>query len=476
MKRFKKGILLTLATMVLGGAIIGVGSEMANSSRQLERIHRAVSSEVSTSSETTSTSSSSESTSGTEVQDVKRVQVGDELAGKTIWFNPYLLLKKVDYSSIYNGSIELINFDITGTLELNDGVPNNEGGLGESIALTKGSYRGEQPLDLPYYWTGYGGRRKHFHGIGYFGNGIEPPVAGVGASDYSTSIPDDEGYNNWYTITFYDDSTFTMGADVNGDYAVGISGLSIKVKSFGSSIDSLFFYEKPKTVTFKNSIKTIYKQKNAILSLDDIIKKLEIKGYKSLKVVKDDYSGNGNKPGSYEIVLEYTDDVVIGDISVNIVVPKGDLPTAVWNFEYLNNTSSENYNLTIDTNERLKITKDDLISIVSYCMNINNEIVSFEFNGDTEAIRLLNDEGIDKEGTYSVVVGFKSAIGSTSKEYIITINVASKDSGTIVDKRLNVWQKTCKFFSDVWNNIKNFFVWLYDHTIGAIVKFFQKKD
>lgn len=473
MKRFKKGILLTLATMVLGGAIIGVGSEMANSSRQLERIHRAVSSEVLTSSETTSTSSSSESTSGTEVQDVKRVQVGDELAGKTIWFNPYLLLKKVDYSSIYNDSIELINFDITGTLGVHSTPPNNEGGLSESTSFKTDDYRGYLPISLPYYWCGQGGNKSYYHAIGYFDERLSDSSP---SNDYQSDFPKENNYNDWYSITFYNSETFKMAEDEHGGY-VGVKDLSIKVKSFGSTIDSLFFYEKPKSIIqYKNTIKTIYKQKNAVLTIDDIIKKLEIKGYKSLKVVKDDYSGNGNKPGSYEIVLEYTDDVVIGDISVNIVVPKGDLPTAVWNFEYLNNTFSENYNLTIDTNERLKITKDDLISIVSYCTNVNNEIVSFEFNGDTEAIRLLNDEGIDKEGNYKVVVGYSTSNSGHKYEFNTTINVASKDSGTIVDKRLNVWQKTCKFFSDVCNNIKNFFVWLYDHTIGAIVKFFQKKD
>lgn len=41
MKILKKGILFTLATLVLGGAIIGVSSQTANSSKQLMNIRRA---------------------------------------------------------------------------------------------------------------------------------------------------------------------------------------------------------------------------------------------------------------------------------------------------------------------------------------------------------------------------------------------------------------------------------------------------
>ena len=462
MKKFKKGFLLALSTMVLGGAIIGVGSQTANSSEQLARIHRAVSSEVTTSSETASLSS--DSTSGTEVQDVKRVKVGDELAGKTIWFNPYLVFNKTTLNSLTYGEINIIDFDISGDLRLNSTPPGNEGELSGS-SFSKLSYMGYQPLQLPFYSVGQEGGRYYSGGIGFFEEKIR-----IGSENQVNlnSI----NFNDWYSITFYDKDTFKI--PVSDHYNVTIPDLSIKVKSFGSEINNLFFYELPKNIIKYKEINTIYKQKNAILTVDDVIKKIDFKGYKELKVIKDEYSGNGNKCGQYDVIFEYVDDVEKDTFRTNIVVvDSNQLPIAVWTFKEIDfyDGRSRKYELVVDTNERLKISKDDLINILSYVNNVSDELVIYTF---TDTNNVLDQT--DKKGTYNLSCVQKSSLGTNPIETNITLNIADKDSGTIVDKRLNVWQKVCRFFSNVFNNIKNFFVWLYDHTIGAIVKFFQKKD
>ena len=456
MKKLKKGILLALSTMILGGAIIGVGSQTANSSEQLARVHRAVSSEVTTS-ETTSSSS------GTETQELKRVQVGDELAGKTIWFNPFLIFNRITFSSLIYGQINIIDFDITGELRLNSTPPGNEGEL-SGFSFSKLSYMGYQPLQLPFYNVGQEGGRYYSRGIGFFEEKIRF------GSEYQANL-NNMNFNDWYSITFYDKDTFKIPVDDH--FNVTIPDLSIKVKSFSDEINSLFFYELPKNIIKYKEINTIYKQKNAILTVDDVIKKIDFKGYKDLKIIKDEYSGNGNKCGQYDVIFEYTDDIGKDTFRTNIVVVDSNLPTAVWTFKETDvyDDRTRRHELVVDTNERLKISKDDLINILSYVNNVSDELVIYTF---TDTNNVLDQT--DKKGTYNLSCVQKSSLGTNPIETNITLNIADKDSGTIVDKRLNVWQKVCRFFSNVFNNIKNFFVWLYDHTIGAIVKFFQKKD
>lgn len=460
MKILKKGILFTLATLILGGAIIGVSSQTANSSKQLMNIRRAESSSSATSATSEVVSSSEGSTTST-TESLNYVKVGDELKGKTIWFNPYILFGKVDFSNLSTDDHQLINFGITG-------YATNTSDFSTGSRSFSHHYRGHHVFDIAYFsYTLNETNSKH--SLGKLDDRLLKFNTSNPANDYSFDL-DESIYNDWFSITFYDETTF------KNSYNVELNSFSIKVSSFSDELNNVFLYEKPKVISYKNNIKTIYKQKNAILTIDDIIERLDIKGYKTLKLIKDEYSGKGNKPGDYDIVLEYTDVFETGTIAVNVIVSKDDLPTAVWNFEYIDLEETEVYNLVIDTNERLKFTKDDLISIVSYCSDLNNEIVSFEVTGAPNVTELLEGDGIEKEGSYSVSVSVKSSTGVKTGRFETKINVASKDSGTVIDKRLTVWQKFCKFFSNIGKNIKNFFVWLYDHTIGAIVKFFQRKD
>lgn len=449
--RFNEGILLALSTIILGGAIIGVGSQTANSSEQFARIHRVVSNDVDS------------SVPGVDERDPNVVQVGDELVGKTIWFKFSLFNEKKPFSTYPSSANNFLNFNITGDLNIKsiDGKNYELTNYYNSFCLSYGSTgNGYRRFYLPDAYISNGNYRSYIS-FADFNNEILKASYGV----------EESFYDEWISITFKNKDELTTDFD---GHDFSFNSLSIKVTEFSNYAlknENCFFYsipkEEPKFCSFNNNLSTIYKSKNSILTIDDVINKAEFKDYKSLKVVNDEYSGNGNKAGQYEITFEIKDDFKTTKKSVNIVVSNKELPNAVWHYNgYVNGTTA----IRIESNEQLKISKSDIISIISYSENLYDDLAIFTFEDPNNALKQT-----DKEGNYNLSCHMSVSNGS-SKNFNLELIIADKDSGTIVDKRLNVWQKMCKFFSDIGNNIKNFFVWLWNHTIGAIINFFKGKN
>lgn len=387
-----------------------------------------------------------------ETAEKKTVQVGDDLTGRTIWLSVKNIAQIVGY-----GNSSLIDFEIdykysSATIDKSD------------ISV---SYMGYYRLFVPYLTLSYSGSQS---GILYFDEEEETRYmkdsSGTvlsGANDYSLADQ---------TIVSL---TFVSSGDIafqNSEVSIAYfaeEAPSFKVTSIAEGLTA--FYEKPNVLTYEDKITRIYKNKSSLLTIDDVTKKMNFSGYKDFKITKDEYSGNGTKPGQYEVVYEAVDDLETHTISLEIVVSKDDLPSAIWtNPVYLGHFANEEYTISIDSNEQKALTREDIAQILSYTSDVNNEVVTYLFTDEDDALSKTNQSGV-----YSFDVRQKSSNGSSDIVYHVSLNVNDKDSGVVVDKRQSNWAKFCSFWINIFNKVKDFFVWIWDHTIGAIIDFASGK-
>lgn len=395
-----------------------------------------------------------------ETAEKKTVQVGDDLTGRTIWLSVKNIAQIVGY-----GNSSLIDFEIDSSHSF-DPESDSFGSATIEKSDISVTYMGYYRLFVPVMTISYSGVSS---GCAYVESDSETRYMKDGEGTIS-------GSNNYsladqaiVSVSFisHDDIAFYQSETSIAYFAE--EAPSFKVTSIAEGLTA--FYEKPNVLTYEDKITRIYKNKSSLLTIDDVTKKMNFSGYKDFKITKDEYSGNGTKPGQYEIVYEAVDDLETHTISVEIVVSKDDLPSAIWtNPVYLGHFANEEYTISIDSNEQKALTREDIAQILSYTSDVNNEVVTYLFTDEDDALSKTNQSGV-----YSFDVRQKSSNGSSDIVYHVSLNVNDKDSGVVVDKRQSNWAKFCGFWINSFNRVKDFFVWIWDHTIGAIIDFASGK-
>ncbi len=274
--------------------------------------------------------------------------------------------------------------------------------------------------------------------------------------------------NEYFTLFGIMDTTITSGFKMrvkytmtDGDvvYSEYMEKPAISADTTPHLSESRFLFD---SVRYTSSgITAITKSTNSLLSLDEITGKMNFAGCQSCTVFKDEYTGNGNQAGTYRIVYEVEDTTGKHLVPVDIVVRK-DLPPVDY---YLMNGE-----LYIDSNSLKRLDKTGLTTILESEYLTGNEYSYIYYYDEGNA---LSAETIES-GTYLISAEIQSTDG-TKKEVVIHLTINDKDSGVVVDKRQSNWAKFCKFWTNLFDSIKDGCIWLWDHTIGAIIDFANGK-
>lgn len=213
-----------------------------------------------------------------------------------------------------------------------------------------------------------------------------------------------------------------------------------------------------------NNIKTFYKSTDSYFTIENLTEKLDFKGYCSLEVYKDEYTGNGDVKGSYNVVyeiLETTDATEFTYYTTTIVVQDNIPLCNYYVFEDV---------LHIDTNIQARIDEEGVTDVLLAAKLVTSTTATVTF---TDNKLVLTSEEI-VPGEYDLIANVKSSDG-TNEKINIKLNVSDEESGVVIDSKPTRWQSIVNWFKGAWKWICDGAVWLWDHTIGAIIKWFNEK-
>lgn len=213
-----------------------------------------------------------------------------------------------------------------------------------------------------------------------------------------------------------------------------------------------------------NNIKTFYKAVDSYFTIENLTEKLDFKGYASLEVYKDEYTGNGNVKGSYNVIyeiLETTDSEEFTYYATTIVVQENIPLCNYFVFEDV---------LHVDTNIQERIDEEGLTDVLLASGLVTSETATVSYTD--EKLVLTSEEILP--GDYDLVANVRSSDG-TNENIEIKLNVSDEESGVVIDSRPTKFQSFVNWLKGIWKGICDGAVWLWDHTIGAVIDWFNSK-
>lgn len=299
---------------------------------------------------------------------------------------------------------------------------------------------------------------------------ITPPVI-TGQSEYTQSmsqrLPLDEIKDNLNVSDNYNENLspqlvsddYTENYNKPGTYemnyrAVDTSGNESTFKVTINVVDDI----KPVISGPTN----IVKGQNETLTTNDILADLTANDNHDgnitdkIKIVKDNYAGNGNKIGEYTITFEVSDSSFNKSTHIVTVQVKDNIPPVFY---------VDNYFITVE--QSINLTQQDFINLLTATGQINPT--------STTTFSTIYDEytGNEKEiGMYAMTFKTKSTDGREDEiSVVVNVTEANDDDSTIIEPEaetgllLTIWGYITTFLGWIWTGLKwlgNGFLWLLE--------------
>lgn len=194
---------------------------------------------------------------------------------------------------------------------------------------------------------------------------------------------------------------------------------------------------------------TVYKSVDSVLVMSDIISKYkaidEVDGELEIKIHTDKYTGNGETPGKYNVMLKAVDKSNnVTYFTVTIVVSE-DMPskTILINEKY------------IVVEKNIKLTKNDFHSIIKLLGT---------YNANTTSYTTINSEiystSYNEIGDYLVEYTIVTTSGYETNDVFSVSVVNSRTGGAVIDEKEKEDGIIVSFFKWIWNLILSFFEWI----------------
>ena len=194
---------------------------------------------------------------------------------------------------------------------------------------------------------------------------------------------------------------------------------------------------------------TVYKSVDSVLVMSDIISKYkaidEVDGELEIKVHSDKYTGNGETPGKYTVVLKAVDSSKnVSYFTVTIVVSE-EMPskTILINEKY------------IIVEKNVKLTKGNFNDIIRLLGTYNPNTTSY-----TTISCEIYSSSYNEVGEYLVEYNIVTTSGYETNDVFSVSVVNSRTGGSVINEKEEEDGVIESFFKWLWNLIVSFFEWI----------------
>lgn len=337
-----------------------------------------------------------------------------------------------------------------------------DGDLTDQIQVSKDEYTGNEKkvgeYEIVFSVSDKAGNESTFTLVVYVQDKSKPVISGPQTQRISYTEPTTaEALKSQYSVSDNVDTnltlaiesdTYTENASVPGTYRIIYAATDSSENKVTYVVDVTVIDDVAPTITGADKVE---KSLSSILTSEEIIAEYtatdEIDGDCTITIQKDDYAGNGNKVGNYQIILQASDksnNVATKTITVTVF----DDIKPIW---YIKTDS----NIVINVDETLKLTETDIKRVLAREDYYNpSEVTVFKMT-DVDGYFANGDEQVEP-GEYDVVYNIKKQNGE-SEDVAVTLKVRSVEGeNTEKPEEENVknwFEKNFDFKEQTWGAI-----------------------
>ena len=337
-----------------------------------------------------------------------------------------------------------------------------DGDLTDQIQVSKDEYTGNErkvgEYEIVFSVSDKAGNESTFTLVVYVQDKSKPVITGPQTQRISYTEPTTaEALKSQYSVSDNVDTnltlaiesdTYTENASVPGTYRIIYAATDSSENKVTYVVDVTVIDDVAPTITGADKVE---KSLSSILTSEEIIAEYtatdEIDGECTITIQKDDYAGNGNKVGNYQIILQASDksnNVATKTITVTVF----DDIKPIW---YIKTDS----NIVINVDETLKLTETDIKRVLAREDYYNpSEVTVFKMT-DVDGYFANGDEQVEP-GEYDVVYNIKKQNGE-SEDVAVTLkvrSVAGEDTEKPEEENVKNWfEKNFDFKEQTWGAI-----------------------